>query len=126
MFFLHLYCKKEIFFPFTAWFLLSGFSMLLTSNLEACAYLSQQLQANNIIEMNTLDTQNECDQLNLNVIITENKKFVTLHTDSMLPISIFQSILALNLFLITTIVIDTKFCNLQTQYFENKRAPPIT
>ncbi|GAA4662972.1 hypothetical protein [Bartonella pachyuromydis] len=122
MLFLHLYCKKENFLPFTTWLLLAGFGVLLTSNLEMLAYLSEQPQVNNIVEANTLDLQNEYNHSNVN----ENKKFATLHTDSVLPINIVQDIQALNLFLRTSIIICIQFERLQTQYFTNKRAPPFT
>ncbi len=124
MYFLHLYCKKENFLPFTTWLLLSSFGVLLTNNAGARAYLLKRLQANNIVETNTLDSQNKRDQLN--VTTTENKKFVTLHGDSVLPLNIFRNILIWNLFLITTTFICTQLENLQTQYFSNKRAPPLT
>nr|WP_273721130.1 MULTISPECIES: hypothetical protein [unclassified Bartonella] len=122
MLFLHLYCKKENFLPFTTWLLLSGFGVLLASNLEKLAYLIKQPQANNIVSTNTLDPQNEYHHLN----VSENKKFVTLHTDSVLPINIVQNILTLNPFLITSVMICRRFEHLQTQYFTNKRAPPLT
>ncbi|WP_406604239.1 hypothetical protein [Bartonella gliris] len=124
MFFLHLYCKKENLLPFTTWFFLSSFGMLLASNLEARAYLIKQSQASNIVKTNTLDPQNKCDQLN--VTTTETEKFITLRTAPILPIHIFQDILALNLFLIAAIVICIRLGNFQIQYFTNKRAPPLT
>nr|WP_144755634.1 hypothetical protein [Bartonella saheliensis] len=123
MLFLHLYCKKENFLSFTAWLLLSSFSVLLTSNLERLASLSKQPQANNIVRTNTLDSQNEC--MHSNAPITENKKFVTFYTDSILSINIIQNILVLNLFLITSIIFCRQFGHLQMQYFANKRAPPF-
>ncbi len=124
MLFLHQYCKKENFLSFTTWLLLSGFSVLLTSNLERLASLSKQPQANNIVRTNTLDSQNEC--MPSNATITESKKFVTLHTGFILPINIVQNILALNLALITSIILCRQFGHLQMQYFANKRAPPLT
>nr|WP_273759421.1 hypothetical protein [Bartonella sp. ML70XJBT.G] len=121
MLFLHLSCKKENFLPFTTWLLLSSFGVLLASNVETLTYLIKQPQANNIVKMNTLDLQNK---YHLNV--SKNKKLVTLHTNSILPINIVQDILTLNPFLITSIMICTRFEHLQTQYFTNKRAPPLT
>lgn len=123
MLFLHLYCKKENFLSLTTWLLLSSFSVLLMSNLEKLVCLSKQPQASNIVRTNILDPQNEC--IHLNATTTENKKFVTLYTDSILPINIIQNILVLNLFLITSIIFCRQFGHLQMQYFANKRAPPF-
>lgn len=122
MLFLHLYCKKENLLPFTTWLILSGFGVLLASNLERLVYFTKQPQASNIVETNIFDSQNKCNHSD----VTENKKLVTFHTDSILPINIFQAILALNLFLIIGIIICVRFERLQTQYFTNKRAPPLT
>ncbi|UTO29280.1 hypothetical protein [Bartonella harrusi] len=122
--FLQLSCKKEDFFPFTFWLLLSGFGMLLINNLEADAYLIKQPQENNIVKTKCLDPQDH--QLHrLNTLTTENKNFATFHTNPILPNATFQNILTLNLFLIVVIVICTPFRNLKTQYFSNKRAPPL-
>ncbi|WP_341871758.1 hypothetical protein [Bartonella florencae] len=54
-----------------------------------------------------------------------NKKIITLHTDPVLPIIIFQDILALHLFSKARIIIGPRLESLQTQYFANKRAPPL-
>ncbi|WP_345097340.1 hypothetical protein [Bartonella acomydis] len=123
MLFLHLYCKKENFLPFTAWLFLSSFGMLMINNSSIRAYLIKQSQENNIVKTNTLAPQNKYDQLN--VITTENKKIIILHTDPVLPISIFQNILALNLFSKASVIICLRLGSLQMQYFANKRAPPI-
>ncbi|WP_455478948.1 hypothetical protein V4B17_04125 [Bartonella sp. B23] len=123
MLFLHLSCKKENFLSFTAWILLSSFGILLTNNLGTRAYSIKQSQADNIVETNTLDSQNKRNQLNAKT--TKNKKLVTLHKDSVLPLSILQNISMLDLFLITTTFVCSELENLQTQYFSDKRAPPF-
>ncbi|EJF90821.1 hypothetical protein ME1_00021 [Bartonella vinsonii subsp. arupensis OK-94-513] len=123
MFFLHLSCKKENFLPFTMWFLLSSFSVLLTSNLGERAYLIKRPQENNIVKTDVIYPQNKREQLN--VTSTENTKFITLHTNPVLPINNFQNTLALSLFLIIIVVIYTQLKTPQTQYFSNKRAPPL-
>ncbi|WP_343070151.1 hypothetical protein [Bartonella phoceensis] len=97
--------------------------MLLTSNLDAKAYSIKKPQANNTVEKNTFDLQNKRDQLN--VTMTGHKKLVTAHRDFILPLNIFQDILVLNLSLVMTTVIYTQLGNPQTQYFLNKRAPPL-
>lgn len=122
MLFLHLYCKKENFLPFTTWLFLSSFGVLLTSNLGTHTYLIKQTKVNDIVGKNTLDPQNKCDRLN--ITITKNEKSVTFHIDSILPINLVQDII-LSLFLIISIMICTQFVHLQTQYFANKRAPPL-
>ncbi|PIT69781.1 hypothetical protein [Bartonella tribocorum] len=121
MLFLYLYCKKENLLPFMTWFFLSSLGMFLTSNLGARAYLTKQSHTNNIIKANRFDLQNKHDQLN--VIITETKKLVTLHAESIF-IKIFQKILTLNLFLIKIPAIDIRLRDFRMQYFSNKRAPP--
>ncbi|GAA5102404.1 hypothetical protein GCM10023260_14280 [Bartonella acomydis] len=93
------------------------------NNSSIRAYLIKQSQENNIVKTNTLAPQNKYDQLN--VITTENKKIIILHTDPVLPISIFQNILALNLFSKASVIICLRLGSLQMQYFANKRAPPI-
>ncbi len=77
MLFLHLYCKKENFLPFTAWLFLSSVGILLTSNSGTRTYLIKQPQENNIVKTNILALQNKCDQLN--VITTEIKNYNTLY-----------------------------------------------
>ncbi|WP_330167477.1 hypothetical protein [Bartonella grahamii] len=121
MCFLHLYCKKENFLPLTTWIFLSSLGMCLTSNLGMRAYLIKQSHTNNIIKTNRFYLHNKCDQLN--VITTENKKLVTLHTESIF-MRTFQKILTLDFFLINIPAIDTRLRNVKTQYFSNKRAPP--
>ncbi|WP_375706835.1 hypothetical protein [Bartonella sp. AA126HLJHH] len=121
MFFLHLYCKKEDFLPLTTWIFLSSLGVFLTSNLETRAYLIKQSHTNNVIKTNRLDLHHKCDHVN--VTTTENKKFVTLHTESIF-IRTFQKILTLDFFLIKIPAVDTRFRNVKTQYFSNKRAPP--
>ncbi|UNE55133.1 hypothetical protein LNM86_04700 [Bartonella machadoae] len=121
MFFLQLPCKKENFFPFTIWLLLSGFGMLLISNLGAAAYLIKQPQENNIVKTNSFYPQNKSHRLK--AITTENKNFATFHINLILPNGGFLP--TLNLFLVIVIVICTQFRNLKTQYFSNKRAPPL-
>ncbi|ENN94750.1 hypothetical protein [Bartonella vinsonii] len=123
MFFLHLSCKKENFLPLTIWLLLSSFGVLLTSNLGTRSYLIKRPQENNIVKTETLYPQNKREQLN--VITTGNTKFITFHTNPILPIGTFYPPLTLSLFLIITTVIYTQLKNLQTQYFSNKRAPPL-
>ncbi|VEJ45568.1 hypothetical protein [Bartonella vinsonii] len=123
MFFLHLSCKKENFLPLTIWLLLSSFGVLLTSDLGTRPYLIKRSQENNIVKTETLYPQNKREQMN--ATITENTKFITLHTNPVLPIGTFQNPLTLSLFLIITTVIYTQLKNLQTQYFSNKRAPPL-
>nr|WP_210302696.1 hypothetical protein [Bartonella callosciuri] len=124
MFFLHLFCKKENFFPFATWLLLSSFGMLLISHLEVYVHLIARSNAKNIITTNAFDLKDKRDKLN--VTTTENKKLVTLPIDSVLSANIFQNIIALNLFLIMTIALCIRVGNLQTQYFSNKRAPPLS
>ncbi|WP_375616719.1 MULTISPECIES: hypothetical protein [unclassified Bartonella] len=121
MFFLHLYCKKEDFFPLTTWIFLSSLGVFLTSNLETRAYLIKQSHTNNVIKTNRFDLHHKCDQVN--VTTTENKKTAPLHTESIF-IRTFQTILTLDFFLIKIPAIVTQPCNFQTQYFSNKRAPP--
>ncbi|WP_375650075.1 hypothetical protein [Bartonella sp. OT172YNZD] len=121
MFFLHLYCKKEDFLPLTTWIFLSSLGVFLTSNLGTRAYLIKQLHTNNIIKTNKFDLHNKCDHVNVTTI--ENKKLVTLHTESIF-MRTFQKILTLDFFLIKILAIDTGFRNVKTQYFSNKRAPP--
>ncbi|WP_375665698.1 hypothetical protein [Bartonella sp. TT121SHDZB] len=121
MLFLYLYCKKENFLPLTTWIFLSSLGVFLTSNLGTRAYLIKQSHTSNILKTNRFDLQNRCDQLN--VTTTENKKLVTLHTESIF-MRTFQRILTLDLFLIKIPAIDTQMRDFQTQYFSNKRAPP--
>ncbi|WP_375610650.1 MULTISPECIES: hypothetical protein [unclassified Bartonella] len=121
MFFLHLYCKKEDFLPLTTWIFLSSLGVFLTNNLETRAYLIKQSHTNNVIKTNRFDLHHKCDQVN--VTTTENKKLVTLHTESIF-IRTFQKILTLDFFLIKIPAVDTRFRNVKTQYFSNKRAPP--
>ncbi|MCZ2158265.1 hypothetical protein NPX99_03060 [Bartonella sp. 220] len=124
MFFLHLSCKKENFLSFTIWLLLSSFGVLLTSSLGTRPYLIKRSQENNIVKTETLYPQNKREQLN--VTTTKNTKLITFHTNPVLPIDTFQNPLTLSLFLIITTIIYTQLKNLQTQYFSNKRAPPLT
>ncbi|WP_375643535.1 MULTISPECIES: hypothetical protein [unclassified Bartonella] len=121
MFFLHLYCKKEDFLPLTTWIFLSSLGVFLTSTLGTRAYLIKQSHTNNIIKTNRFDLQNKCDQLNATT--TENKKLVTPHAESIFMRTV-QRILTLDFFLIKVPAVDTRFCNVKTQYFSNKRAPP--
>ncbi|WP_375670840.1 hypothetical protein [Bartonella sp. CL434QHHD] len=137
MFFLHLYCKKEDFLPLTTWIFLSSLGVFLTSTLGTRAYLIKQSHTNlikqshtnlikqshtnNIIKTNRFDLQNKCDQLNATT--TENKKLVTPHAESIFMRTV-QRILTLDFFLIKIPAVDTRFRNVKTQYFSNKRAPP--
>ncbi|OLL55642.1 hypothetical protein AT238_03390 [Bartonella henselae] len=122
MFFLHIYCKKEKFPPFTIWLLLSSLGILLINDLEAYIHLIAP-HVSNVITINAFDLENKYDQLNITT--TTNKKFLTLHTDYVLPFRTFQSILVLNTSLIAAIVICTQLNNFQMQCFTNKRAPPF-
>lgn len=121
MFFLYLYGKKENLLPLTTWIFLYSLCIFLTSTLGIRAYLIKQSHTNNIIKTNKLCLQNKCVQLN--VITTENKEFVTFHTESIF-VKIFQKILTLNPFLIEIPTIDRRLRNFQMQYFSNQRAPP--
>ncbi|MBB5074135.1 hypothetical protein HNQ69_001269 [Bartonella callosciuri] len=98
--------------------------MLLISHLEVYVHLIARSNAKNIITTNAFDLKDKRDKLN--VTTTENKKLVTLPIDSVLSANIFQNIIALNLFLIMTIALCIRVGNLQTQYFSNKRAPPLS
>ncbi|EJF85002.1 hypothetical protein [Bartonella rattimassiliensis] len=128
MLFLHLYCKKENFFPLTTWIFLSSLSVFLTSNLGARAYLIKQSHTNTIIKTNRFDFQSyrfnlQNQRYQLSVPVTDSRKLITLYTESIF-MKALQQILTLGLFLINIPVIDTQFHNFQTQYFSNKRAPP--
>ncbi|MET3559862.1 hypothetical protein ABID39_000540 [Bartonella japonica] len=122
MLFSHLPCRKEDFLSFTTWILLSGFGMLLANNPEMRAYWLKQLQTNHFIKMNTLDPESKCDHFN--AVTIENKRIV-FYIDPILPIDIFQNLVALNLFLIRNIVFYIRLEDLQTHYFLNQRAPPL-
>ncbi|EJF86392.1 hypothetical protein [Candidatus Bartonella washoeensis] len=122
MFFLHLSCKKGNFLPVTTWLLLSSFGILLTSKLVYIHFIAQP-NAINGITTNVCDSENKYDQLNITT--AANKKFVTLHTNYVLPFNAPQGSLTLNIFLIIAMVICRQLHNLQTQFFSNKRAPPL-
>ncbi|WP_142416481.1 hypothetical protein [Bartonella massiliensis] len=121
MFFLHLSCKKENLLPFTTWIFLSSLGVFLTSNLGTRASFIKQSHSSNIIKTNRFVSQNKCDQLN--VTTTKTKKIVTFHAESLF-MRTFQKILTLDFFLRELPVSYTRLCDLQTQYFSNKRAPP--
>ncbi|MGF7157748.1 hypothetical protein [Bartonella heixiaziensis] len=123
MFFLHLSCKKENFFPFTTWLLLSSFGTLLTSSLGVYALLVARINVKNVMITNAFGLESNFDQLN--IITSAKKKFVTFHTNYVLPFTTLQNVLLLNIFLIIAIVICQQLHNFQTQCFANKRAPPL-
>ncbi|KEC54571.1 hypothetical protein O9A_01185 [Bartonella koehlerae C-29] len=73
----------------------------------------------NAITTNAFNLENKYDHLNIPP--ARNKKFLTLHTDYVLPFRDFQSILVLNKSLIAAIIICIRLHNFQTQCFANKR-----
>ncbi len=132
MFFFHLFCyrKKENFCSFSTLLFLSGssFDMLLTNKLGIRTYWIKKPYTSNIIKANTLNPDHKLDHLK--ITMAANKKLVNLYIKHAFPINIFQIALALNLFLITNIIVHTRFKNSQTQYFRINmlllfHAPPI-
>ncbi len=121
MFFLYRYHKNRNFFSFTAWFLLYGFGILLTSTLETQTYLIKQAYVSNIITTNVLDQKNKSNDVNITTSI--NKNFLTLYIGCASVINIFKN--TLNLSLITAVTLSEQLRNYQAPYFTSKRAPPI-